>query len=100
MQSQNQLFFNYAIKTSPTVKAFSLPSFEAEVENDSSDDESDDDVLDSDEGRTERDDDTLYGDFSPQHVPCFAHALQLVVRDGLYFKYTSRFVVTFKTVHP
>ena len=59
---------------------FPLPSFGVEVENNSSDDESDDDALDDDEGPT--DGDTIYTDLSSQHVLCFAHALQLVIKDG------------------
>ena len=63
------------------VKAFSLPGF-TEVSNEECSDSEDDCVDNSLEDVEDRD--KIYYDLYEicQHVPCFAHTLQLVIKDG------------------
>ena len=66
------------------VKAFSLPGF-TEVSNEECSDSEDDCVDNSLEDVEEIEDrDKIYYDLYEicQHVPCFAHTLQLVIKDG------------------
>ena len=70
------------------VKAFRLPGFEATVQVDDADSDeeadTDSDDYDSDDSEDSGDGADLF-DLLPesQHDPCFAHTLQLVVKDGM-----------------
>lgn len=63
------------------IKAFRLPGFDVELENEESDSDDDDDVEDDEN-------EILAANLSecmvylPQHDSCFAHTIQLVVKDG------------------
>ncbi len=70
-----KISFTVSDSASNMMKAFSLPSFEVETEN-ASDDDYDDEPDNPDP------DGDAYTDLSSQHVPCFAHVLQLVIKDG------------------
>ena len=61
------------------VKAFKLPDYNAYSHSDS------DDTSDTDDSDTELDDDVPSDIFVhlPQHDSCFAHTVQLVVKDGI-----------------
>lgn len=66
------------------IKAFSLPGYESEpsekkgADTDSSDDDSDDDEI-----KDSCEKETFIADCLPTHSRCYAHSLQLVVKDGL-----------------
>ena len=62
------------------IKAFSLPCFEPELPEESSDSDDDEMVDDCDSDTSE----LLYHEIDEtcQHVRCFAHTLQLVIKDG------------------
>ena len=68
------------------LKAFSLPGFEMIVQGICESDESDNDKSDDSAITEDNDNDTLqfYDDLSniSQHIPCFAHIIQLVIKDG------------------
>ena len=86
-QISNKVSFTISDSASHMMKAFSLPEFEKYDEsNNNLEDESDDDSGDEDRENVE----TLENICSEhnQHVPCFAHVLQLVIKDG--FKQAAR----------
>ena len=61
----------------------SLPGFQVELDSDE-DDLDDDDDDDQDEQSTESDDDVQLDEIEiPQRISCFAHTLQLTIKDGL-----------------
>ena len=63
------------------VKAFSLPGFKGADVDDNADEDMESDLLPTDESESQE----FYDDLCQvnEHVPCFAHVLQLVVKDGL-----------------
>ena len=76
-----KLGFTVSDSASNMLKAFSLPSFEEDEEDDDEDDEVDIDLREGDTSHT-TEDNNLYSYISSQHVSCFAHVLQLVIKDG------------------
>ena len=81
-QISNKVSFIISDSASNMIKAFSLPGFEEEYD-DNLEDESDDDS--EEEGRenveTLEELEDFYSELN-QHVSCFAHVLQLVIKDG------------------
>ena len=59
------------------VAAFSLPGYGAATHDDDEDDDDDDDLVEAKDSISE---DIV---LSTEHDPCFAHTIQLVVKDGL-----------------
>ena len=68
------------------LKAFSLPGFKTTDEESLSENESSDSEIDDDESIVENE--TVHQEFHndlssvTDHMPCFAHTLQLVIKDG------------------
>ena len=64
------------------IKAFKLPGYDEQQEEEFHLSEMDSDDSDFEGFQSEPEDDTIIHQL-PEHNPCFAHALQLVVKDGL-----------------
>ena len=81
-QISRKVSFTITDSASNMLKAFSLPGFEEENDDDSEDeiDDSEGEEVEKLEMPQELQDD-IYSDLN-QHIPCFAHILQLVIKDG------------------
>ena len=81
-QISRKVAYTITDRASNMIKAFSLPGFSAQ--RDDSDDDSE--VEDEFETPSVLADD-IYGDITNEHIPCFAHTMQLTIKDG--FKQAS-----------
>ncbi len=81
LQIADKVLLTVTDSASNMIKAFSLPGFQDEDVDGDDDNEFENDS-DNEEEELLQGDAAIYEDLN-EHIPCFAHTLQLVVKDGL-----------------
>jgi len=87
----NKVSYIISDNASNMTKAFTLPGFQEPTVADTDTDYDSDSDITSDDAALEPSEDMF--DFLPEHQPCFAHTLQLCVKDGMNDAGTLRKVI-------